>query len=192
MTLEELWQLFPITLVPHRPEWKEWARAEIAGLEKLLEKFRPVINHIGSTAIPDIKAKPIVDLLVELPPDADRGEVRDLIEAEGYICMAETTQRMSFNKGYTPAGYAEKVFHIHIHETGDNDEIRFRDLLITNPPVAREYEALKLSLLPRYRNDRDAYTAAKTPFITRILTTFQDQFCMPQDRSMPNGILGDV
>ena len=75
---------------------------------------------------------------------------------------------MSFNKGYTLHGYDDKVFHVHFHTVGDNDEIRFRDYLLTHPDVAGEYERLKLSLLPKYRNDRDGYTSAKSGFIKRI------------------------
>ena len=66
--------------------------------------------------------------------------------------------------------YAEKVFHIHFHRTGDNDEILFRDYLISHPDSAQSYERLKTSLLPKYTNDRDGYTAAKSDFIHRILT----------------------
>lgn len=76
---------------------------------------------------------------------------------------------MSFNKGYTPAGYADKVFHIHFHISGDNDEIRFRDYLIAHPDVAKEYERLKLSLLPKYWHDRDGYTEAKTAFVRSVV-----------------------
>ena len=79
--------------------------------------------------------------------------------------MSESDSRISFNKGYTPAGYADKVFHIHFHRIGDNDEILFRDFLIAHPEVAEEYEKLKLSLLPKYKNDRDGYTEAKTKFV---------------------------
>ena len=91
------------------------------------------------------------------------------MECGGYICMAESDNRISFNKGYTPAGYAEKVFHIHFHKTGDNDEILFRDYLIAHPEVAKEYEILKLSLLPKYKNDRDGYTEAKSEFVLQII-----------------------
>lgn len=172
MSLEELWKLFPIILSPHNPEWKIWADNEIQSLSALLAPYySPTINHIGSTAIPDIMAKPIVDILVEMPDDCDWREVKNILEESGYICMSESVQRMSFNKGYTPAGYADKVFHIHIHATGDNDEIYFRDFLWRNPSVAKEYETLKLSLLPKYRNDRDGYTEAKTYFINRVMTS---------------------
>lgn len=168
MTLEELWELFPIVLVPHNPLWKAWADSEIAHLQELLSVFNPEINHIGSTAIPDIMAKPIVDLLVEVTADVEWQQVKDKMCGSGYICMAESASRIDFNKGYTPEGYAERVFHIHFHRTGDSDEILFRDYLAAHPGEAREYEKLKLSLLPKYRNDRDGYTAAKTTFIQHM------------------------
>ncbi|MDE7408361.1 MAG: GrpB family protein [Muribaculaceae bacterium] len=168
MTLEEYWQLFPIELSSHKLEWAEWARKEIAILSEILNDYCPVINHIGSTAIPDIKAKPIVDILVEIAPDCDLTNLVGLMESYGYICMSATASRLSFNKGYTPDGYADKVFHIHIHRTGDNDEIYFRDYLRANPESAYEYEKLKLQLLPAYRHDRDGYTAAKSDFVKRI------------------------
>lgn len=168
MTPEELWQLFPIVLTPHQPQWKDLAEKEIAWLSVLLSEYSPTISHIGSTAVPGIQAKPIIDILVEVAPDAGWKPIKGTMEANGYICMSESADRLSFNKGYTPCGYADKVFHIHFHRNGDRDEIHFRDYLIAHPAVAKEYEALKLSLLPQYRNDRDGYTDAKSEFVRRI------------------------
>ncbi|MDE6514002.1 MAG: GrpB family protein [Muribaculaceae bacterium] len=170
MTLEELWELFPIVLAEHSPMWAEWAREEIDFLSGLLSPCSPVINHIGSTAITNIKAKPIVDILVEVADNVDWRQIKEVMETHGYICMSESANRISFNKGYTPAGYAEKVFHIHFHRIGDNDEILFRDYLSLHPDAAGAYERLKVSLLPKYKNDRDGYTAAKSAFISKILT----------------------
>lgn len=169
MTLQELWELFPITLAPHNPMWAQWAADEIHLLAAVLSQFTPLINHIGSTAIPTIQAKPIIDILVQVPAEAHLPTLRTTMETCGYICMAQSSSRLSFNKGYTPQGYAQKVFHIHVHRLGDNSEILFRDYLIANPDVALQYQSLKQSLLPAYRHDRDAYTAAKTPFITATL-----------------------
>lgn len=169
MTLEELWQLFPIELVPHNPLWEQWAAEESAALSDILADFQPLINHIGSTAIPGIIAKPIVDILVEIPHDTDFGTLKRVMESAGYICMNVLTDWMSFNKGYSPEGYAERTFHIHFHFIGDRDEILFRDYLIENNEAAAEYERLKRSLLPRFRHDRDAYTEAKTDFVRRIV-----------------------
>lgn len=88
MTLKELWELFPIVLTPHNPDWHEWAREEIIALSDLLEDHGPIINHIGSTAIPGIQAKPTIDILVEIAPDADWQGVRAMMEDAGYICMS--------------------------------------------------------------------------------------------------------
>lgn len=169
MSLEDLWHLFPIIITPHNSLWRKWADEEIESLDNLLKAYKPIINHIGSTSIPKIQAKPIIDILIELPYSEEWNKVIEIMEAHGYIMMAQAEKRLSFYKGYTPSGYAEKVFHIHVHEIGDRDEIVFRNYLIANPNVAKEYESLKLSLLPRYRNNRDRYTKAKTDFIRGVL-----------------------
>ena len=169
MTLEELWQLFPIDLTPYQPQWRDWAEEKIDNISVLLSEYAPIINHIGSTAIPGIQAKPIIDILVEIAPDADWQRIKKEMETAGYIFMSSSDTRMSFNQGYTPKGYAERVFHIHFHAVGDNDEIRFRDYLNTHRTAARKYESLKLGLLPRYRNDRDGYTEAKSAFVRKVL-----------------------
>ncbi len=168
MTLEELWELFPIVLTKYQPQWKEWANKEIEYLQRLLSDFSPVINHIGSTAVPGIWAKPTIDILVEISADCDWDSARNIMESASYICMSSGDGRMSFNKGYTSEGYAEKVFHIHFHVTGDDDEIYFRDYLLNHPETATDYEKLKLSLLPKYRNNRDGYTEAKADFIRNV------------------------
>lgn len=71
------------------------------------------------------------------------------------------------NKGYTPQGFAERVFHIHLRVAGDIDELYFRDYLNAHPEVAKEYERLKLSLWKEYEHDRDGYTAAKSAFVSK-------------------------
>ena len=169
MTLAELWAQFPIVLAAYNPDWSEWANEEILELTALLKDYNPIITHIGSTAIPNIQAKPIIDILVELNPDTDWSRIKERMKTTGYICMSVSDSRMSFNKGYTPAGYADKGFHIHFHRTGDNDEIRFRDYLIAHSEMAKEYDILKLSLLPKYRNDRDGYIEAKTAFVGSVV-----------------------
>lgn len=169
MSLEELWQLFPIILSQHRPIWKDQAKDEIALLSDICHVFHPIINHIGSTAIPGIVAKPIIDILMEVEDGIDFNVIKDTLESKGYICMSANNSRMSFNKGYTPAGYADKVFHVHVHRQGDSDEIIFRNYLLSHPETAKEYENLKLSLLPKFRHNRDGYTDAKTEFVKKVI-----------------------
>ena len=181
MTLEELWELFPIVLSPHNPQWSVWAGEEMRSLSSLLVKYHPIISHIGSTAIPDIQAKPVVDILVEISPDIEWQSITDIFERNGYICMSESETCISFNKGYTPAGYTDKVFHVHVHRIGDNEEILFRDYLLNHLDTAKEYEKLKLSLLPEYRNNRDAYTDAKTEFVIKVLALAKQSKIWPSD-----------
>lgn len=176
MTLEELWQLFPIELSPYRPEWVTRAEEEIALLHTLLDERHPVITHIGSTAIPGLSAKPIVDILVEMPEWHDTETLVSLMEQNGYICMAKSDGRQSFNKGYTLKGFSERVFHVHVRRSGDNNEILFRDYLREHPRAAHEYEELKLSLLPEFRNDRDGYTRAKGDFVKKIVRLAREKF----------------
>ena len=164
MTLEELWQLFPIYLTEYQPCWKEWYSEEESLLKNALSSTERV-SHIGSTAIPSIWAKPIVDILVEIPKESNLLDYKALIINNGYICMSQSENGLSFNKGYTENGFAERVFHLHLRYAGDNNELYFRDYLIEFPEIAREYEKLKLSLWKVHEHNRDAYTNAKTEFV---------------------------
>ena len=168
MSLEELWELFPIFLVPHDARWKEWFNEIEKTLTKLLAD-QPVvrISHIGSTAIQGIWAKNIVDVMVEIPQSADMKVLAQLLEQNGFVIMSSGSKRISLNQGYDPNGFADKVYHIHLRYAGDNDELYFRDYLNEHPALAKEYEALKLRLWKRYEHDRDAYTNAKTDLISK-------------------------
>lgn len=102
-----------------------------------------------------------------MKPGEDMGAVRTILEQNGYVCMSEKEDRLSFNKGYTPKGFAERVYHLHLRQDGDNDELYFRDYLRDYPDVAKDYEALKLGLWKQYEHDRDAYTDSKGGFVRK-------------------------
>ena len=190
MTLEELWQLFPIILTEHSNHWRSYYLEEETALKRILPS-NAIVNHIGSTAVPGIWAKPIVDILVEVEDEMLDSAAATLVRG-GYIimsreslevantrshhaaeklaesaCVAARIKRISLNKGYTEQGFANKVFHLHLRQYGDNAEIYFRDYLIAHPEVAKEYESLKLSLWKMYEHNRDAYTQAKTEFVKK-------------------------
>lgn len=110
MTLEELWQLFPIILSPYNRQWIHWAQDEIKRLSGLLAAFHPIISHIGSTAIPGIQAKPIIDILVEVSTDIEWESIKDIMEVNGYICMSGSDNRISFNKGYLLPDMLKRCF----------------------------------------------------------------------------------
>lgn len=168
MTLEELWELFPILLVEHDDKWFVYYDEIETLLQKTLRQY-PVdrISHIGSTAIHGIWAKDIVDVLVEIPDHISIEEISHEIEQSGFTRMSTGDKRISFNRGYTKDGFADKVYHVHLRYTGDNDELYFRDYLNEHPQIAKEYEALKRRLWKQYEYNRDAYTNAKTDFICK-------------------------
>ena len=168
MSLEELWKLFPIFLVPHDARWKEWFN-EIGKTLTGLVSDQPVvrISHIGSTAVQGIWAKNIVDVMVELSQGADMRDMARILEQNGFIIMSSEAKRISLNKGYTEEGFADRVYHIHLRYAGDNDELYFRDYLNEHTDVAKEYESLKLHLWKQYEHNRDAYTDEKTDFISK-------------------------
>ncbi|SBV98457.1 conserved hypothetical protein [uncultured Eubacteriales bacterium] len=163
MSLEELWKLFPIQLTEHQDCWKEWYQTEIDHLLPIqLDTVK--IHHIGSTSINSIWAKPIVDILMETN-SCNYDAIKNLLIQNGYLCMSQTETRLDFNKGYTPNGFAEKVFHLHLRKFGDNDELYFRDYLNEHQDIAKLYEKLKLSLWKQFEYDRDGYTESKTAFV---------------------------
>lgn len=166
MTLEELWQLFPVFLTGHKAFWADWYKEEEVSLKRILRGEEVVrISHIGSTSIAGIWAKPIIDILVEA--GGGFGRIAKILEKNGYLLMADEGGRMSFNKGYTENGFAEKVYHLHLRTAGDNDELYFRDYLIDHPETAVEYERMKIRLWKKYEHDRDGYTAAKNGFVSQ-------------------------
>ncbi len=168
MSLEELWRLFPIYLTEHKDSWADWYEEEVNTLKSILPaEYGLQISHIGSTAIQGIWAKPIIDILIEVPDIAAIKNTKEQLIAGGYICMADSGNRISLNKGYTEKGFAEKVYHIHLRLKNDNDEIYFRDYLNLHPEIAKEYEKLKISLWRKYEHDRDKYTEEKTEFVTK-------------------------
>lgn len=165
MTLKELWALFPIFLVEHNDKWAKDYSEMAASLKKTISDCHIIrISHIGSTAISGIYAKDIVDILIE----TDDMEKTARVAAEnGFIRMSDDSKRVTLCRGYTPSGFEDKVFHLHIRLRGDNDELYFRDYLNDYPDVAKQYESLKLTLWKKYEHNRDAYTNAKGEFVKK-------------------------
>ena len=137
------------------------------------------LSHIGSTAVEGIRAKAIVDILLELKNDCDSATVKEKLIADGWIVMQELVApefKISLNKGYTAGGFDERVYHLHIRYQGDWDELYYCDYLNANPGAAKEYEALKQELAMQYRFNREAYTEAKTDFIKKHTQIAREKF----------------
>lgn len=180
MTLEELWKLFPIILREHSSEYKEWYIKEKENIEKAVgENTIERINHIGSSAVEGLIAKPTVDILLEVDCNTDINNLKLRLENAGWRLMSfekEPDLKMSFNKGYTPDGFSEKVFHLHVRFLGDWDELYFRDYLMIHEEVANKYGELKQKLKKQYEHNRDGYTEAKTEFIKKWTKQARKEF----------------
>jgi GrpB-like predicted nucleotidyltransferase (UPF0157 family) len=166
-----LWTLFPIELREYDAAWRDWYADESVALGELLGGLAARISHIGSTAVPGLVAKPIVDILIEIDRDTDIDTVAGALAGAGWLVMADTREprlRVDLNKGYTPSGFAERVYHLHVVRTGDNAELFFRDWLMEHEDERNRYAELKRRLAQEYRNDRDCYTAAKESFVREI------------------------
>ena len=179
MTLEELWQLFPIILCPHNPEYSQWYAAEERLLIGALGDTIFRIRHIGSTSVPGLTAKPTIDILMEVTTTTDLPELERNLQACGYATMAFAAPpafRQDLCKGYTEDGFSERVFHLHVVHPGDHDEPYFCEFLRHHPEAAHEYEVLKTSLAEKFKHDRDAYTNAKAELVKRYTKQARAEF----------------
>ena len=171
MSNEELWQLFPIILKKYNWKWKDRYNAESkiitasVGTENIER-----ISHIGSTAVKGLKAKPTIDILLEITEKADLNRIIDRLIQANYIYSPQPDNpppHMMFLKGYTNKGFKGQAFHLHIRYKGDWEELYFRDYLLAHKDVAKEYGKLKIKLRKKYRFDRDGYTLEKTDFVKK-------------------------
>lgn len=179
MSLEELWRLFPIILKAHDPRYKEWYETQRRIILDILRHEDVArINHIGSSAVAGLISKPTVDILLEVGGCSRPARITEILIQSGWTVMARRSDpfRLSLNKGYTPKGFAEKVYHLHIVYLGDWDELYFRDYLCEHPEAAQEYGRLKLNLLEEFEHDRDGYTDAKSAFVSRYTAAAKREF----------------
>jgi GrpB-like predicted nucleotidyltransferase (UPF0157 family) len=167
-----------VAIAPYDPQWLKLFRQEKEHLLSCLpcDLIRRV-EHFGSTAVPGLAAKPIVDILVEVADlETTRSQIAPVLEAQGYDYFWRPTHGDDgppfyawFIKRDPKSG--TRTHHIHMVEAGfveHWDRLLFRDYLIEHPQAAREYESLKLHLASAYANDRVAYTKGKTEFVVRM------------------------
>lgn len=179
MTLEEMWQLFPIILCEHRAEYKIWYQEESARVLACVGNKVVRMNHMGSTAVEGLTAKPTVDILLEIDSASDLPKIRATLEADKWILMNEQHSpfmKQAYCKGYTPDGFAERVFHLHMRYPGDWDELYFRDYLRIHAEAREAYAALKLQLWKQFEHDRDGYTEAKSAMIQEMTHRARAEF----------------
>lgn len=165
-----------IAIVPYDPAWPTLFRQEKEHLLSCLPGgLIGRIEHFGSTAVPGLSAKPIVDMLVEVASlDETKRTIVPILQAQGYDYFWRPTWGDDVPPWYAwfikRDGDGIRTHHIHMVERDFDhwDRLLFRDYLIAHPATAQEYEALKLRFASAHPCDRRAYTEAKTEFIVRM------------------------
>jgi GrpB-like predicted nucleotidyltransferase (UPF0157 family) len=157
----------PIVLAPPSQHYKQLFAEERLRVALALGKLAAGIEHIGSTAIPDIQTKPIVDILIGLREPPLEAAIEPLTGIGYEHASGAGSEGRLFFRRRSP-----RPFHAHV-VLFDGDEWRrhiiFRDWLNLHPALAKEYEALKKDLARRFEHDREAYTEGKTAFVDRTL-----------------------
>jgi GrpB-like predicted nucleotidyltransferase (UPF0157 family) len=167
-----------VEVVPYDPRWPERFREEEAHLRSILPaELVGRIEHFGSTAVPGLAAKPVVDILVEVR-DLDEAKrlVVPVLEEEGYEYVWRPTHGDDGGPWYAwfikrDAETGARTHHLHMVEPGFTehwDRLLFRDYLLEHPEAAAEYAELKRRLASASPDDRAAYTAGKSEFIDRV------------------------
>ena len=153
----------PIEVVDYDADWPLLFERWRARLNEALPTAQR-IEHVGSTAVPGLAAKPIIDIQVSVPDLDDEASYRPGIEATGVVLRS----RDRLHRYFRPVAGSPRTVHIHVCPSGgtwERDHILLRDFLRAHPDAAASYGRLKTELAGRYRNDRLAYTDAKAEFI---------------------------
>ncbi len=166
-----------ITVVPYDSAWPADYAAETVRLQKLVPAFA-AIEHIGSTAVPGLAAKPVIDMMAAVHDLATAMGSLPRLAPQGYV-LTETgmSDRLFLQRPGTPS------FNLHIVTTDSwptRKERLMRDALIADPNLCDEYAALKHHLAKTHRLDIDAYTRAKTAFVQRVMDAVHDRLGLPR------------
>ncbi|WP_348624913.1 GrpB family protein [Paenibacillus peoriae] len=160
-----------VEISKYDPQWAEEYTREQG---KIVEALRDVcvgIEHIGSTSVPDLGAKPIIDIMVGVEELASlQSEHRERLQGfqYEYVHKPDFPERAFFRRGEWGAG----THHLHIYKYKDEhweNHLLFRDYLKAHPDSLRAYDTLKKDLAYQFKYDRAAYTEAKGPFIRQVV-----------------------
>lgn len=162
-----------VYLSDYRREWPDLFEREKAALLEILGPWlHGSIEHVGSTAVPGLKAKPIIDIMAGVKDlDSSIGAI-DVLRSSGYCYYPYKADVMHWFCKPTPE---YRTHHLHLVPYDSplwEERIRFRDILRNNIKVAEKYERLKLSLANDLSSDRESYTEQKWPFIKGVLREF--------------------
>jgi GrpB-like predicted nucleotidyltransferase (UPF0157 family) len=170
-----------IVIVPYEPRWPEEFREIATPLRQAFGEFTLRIDHIGSTSVPGLAAKDVIDLQVTVP-ELDAGRVESLVAPLGYFLREDivfdhvppggSDDPADWSKLYLRAPATQRPTHVHIRQAGRANQryaLLFRDYLRANPPPAETYGAIKQALARLHPDDMDAYYDIKDPVCDLVM-----------------------
>ena len=160
-----------VRLVPHNPQWLELGRRECAVLSGLLGGLARDVVHVGSTAVPGLEAKPILDIAVAVDEDAPDDEIVARLCAGGEYTY-EGDKREDGGLLFVRGEGTFRTVHVHVIGVGSaawSDYLRFRALLIGDPAAREHYRSEKRRLAQQFPRDRTGYTLAKSAVVEELL-----------------------
>jgi GrpB-like predicted nucleotidyltransferase (UPF0157 family) len=164
----------PICIVSYDPEWPDRFEEERAALEEAIGPWvKGGIHHVGSTAVPGLDAKSIIDILVGVEGLESAKPCFAPLAELGYLYAPYRVEQMHW---FCKPDPSRRTHHLHLVPAGSPrfcNELAFRDRLRADPEVAARYAELKHELGVRFEHDREAYTDAKASFIERILGSIE-------------------
>jgi GrpB-like predicted nucleotidyltransferase (UPF0157 family) len=164
----------PIIIESYKPEWPAQFRAIAEPIRAALGDIAKRIDHIGSTAVVGLDAKPVIDLQISVAALEPSDSFVVPMQSLGYRFQADNPER---TKRYFREPAGQPRIHIHVRQHGSWSEqfaLLFRDYLRENPRESKAYAYHKHSLATKYRNDRAAYVLAKDPIIWQIIRRAND------------------
>ncbi|SHH73166.1 GrpB domain, predicted nucleotidyltransferase, UPF0157 family [Clostridium collagenovorans DSM 3089] len=165
-----------VEVVEYNPNWHIEFKEEAHKLRDILKDEIVEIHHIGSTSIPNMSAKPVIDILLEVRDINAIDYYNEKIQQIGYIPKGEYGIR---NRRFFLKGENDRTHHIHAFETGDTEikrHLNFRDYMINHPEEAEEYKNLKKDLAYKFKYDIDKYIEGKDAFIKNIDLKAKQEF----------------
>lgn len=166
----------PVVIVAYDPQWPRRYEQEKAALLSVLSDRLVALEHMGSTAIPGLGAKPIIDIMAALRSLEEAPTCIEPLRGLGYDYVPEFEAFIPERRFFRKGSPEKHTHHLHLFAQShfwDRHELLFRDYVRAHPQTAQEYERLKRELASRYGTDREGYTNAKTEFVQSIVALAQ-------------------
>jgi GrpB-like predicted nucleotidyltransferase (UPF0157 family) len=168
----------PVIVVPYDEAWPSLYQEERARIERAIGPWVEGIEHVGSTAVPGLAAKPVMDIMVGVKSLEDLPILVERLVGIGYEYVPEFEQLLPFRRYFRKMQEGRRTHQVHLVERSNAEwwgrHLLFRDYLRVHPEVAEEYARLNYELSGRFGEDREAYTDAKTHFISEVVRRAQE------------------